>query len=313
MKKNIPGLAARFLCRLCLVLAPGFAAAQNLSDHWFNPDEPGWGLTITQQGDVLFGVLLVYSINKRDASGKGVAEWYVAPAMRRPLPFPSKTSPVPPLVYTGALYLTSGLPPGVVFDPAATQAQLVGEMTLTPNANGDEAQLRYRITYSEGSPGTVHVEKRVRRMSLARLALTGQYMVTVSGTVNPATGSAACGFAGSFGRVESWLVDAEGAGGAYRLLRTDTDLTITDRVPLEVVQAGSTARLTFRSALGPLAGTWTVMLEHVGTGGWSGTLTGRSDSTVTLNTDMGAVVVPECSLNARISGTRTTNVNALAP
>jgi hypothetical protein len=276
-----------------MAFASCLASAQNLSDHWFNPDEPGWGLTITQQGDVLFGVLLVYSINKRDASGKGVAEWYVAPAMRRPF-LPSKTSPLPPLLYTGALYLTSGLPPGVAFDPAATQAQRVGEMTLTPNANGDEAHLRYQITYSEGSPGTVHVEKRVRRMSLARLALTGQYMVTISGTVNPATTGAACGFVGSFARAESWLVDAEGAGGGYRLLRTDADLTIADRVPVDVVQAGSTARLVFRPTLGPLAGTgtWTVMLEHVGTGGWSGTLTGRSDGTVTLNTDMGAVVVP---------------------
>ena len=38
----------------CIVFSPGAAQAQNYSDSWWNPDESGWGLTITDHDADLF-------------------------------------------------------------------------------------------------------------------------------------------------------------------------------------------------------------------------------------------------------------------
>lgn len=32
----------------------------NYADHWNNAAEPGWGLSITQNADILFGALYIY-------------------------------------------------------------------------------------------------------------------------------------------------------------------------------------------------------------------------------------------------------------
>jgi len=42
------------------------------SDMWWNPNESGWGISITQQGSIVFAAWYAY-----DASGKAI--WYVAP------------------------------------------------------------------------------------------------------------------------------------------------------------------------------------------------------------------------------------------
>ncbi len=65
------------------VLFTSFARAEwsdELTGLWWNPAESGWGLSIHQQGDVLFANLLVYG---RD----GAPEWYYA-SMRGSLPSP---------------------------------------------------------------------------------------------------------------------------------------------------------------------------------------------------------------------------------
>ena len=70
--RTIAALAA------CLFLATTTLAATpttDFSDLWFNPSEEGWGVTVTQQNDILFITLFVYGPDNKP-------KWYVGPATR---------------------------------------------------------------------------------------------------------------------------------------------------------------------------------------------------------------------------------------
>jgi hypothetical protein len=68
--------------------------ARNFQDLWWRSDEPGWGINLTHQGDILFATLFTYG-------NDGRARWYLmsqgnrAPGTER---------------YEGTLYETSGPP-----------------------------------------------------------------------------------------------------------------------------------------------------------------------------------------------------------
>ena len=53
----------RFIATLAACLALDTAAASittDFSDLWYDPDEEGWGVTLTQQNDIIFVTLYVY-------------------------------------------------------------------------------------------------------------------------------------------------------------------------------------------------------------------------------------------------------------
>lgn len=88
-----------------------FTDAQGL---WYNPDEPGWGLSLSQQGDTLFAIWLTYDESGRDW-------WLSMPAFR-----------TNEGVYTGTLYETTG--PGLqapTFDPSKVKAAAVGTASIS--------------------------------------------------------------------------------------------------------------------------------------------------------------------------------------
>lgn len=88
-----------------------FADAQGL---WYNPDEPGWGLSLSQQGDTLFAIRLTYDESGRDW-------WLSMPAFR-----------TGEGVYAGTLYETTG--PGLqtpTFDPSKVKASAVGTASIS--------------------------------------------------------------------------------------------------------------------------------------------------------------------------------------
>jgi hypothetical protein len=86
--------------------------ATNYQDLWWNPNEAGWGINVTHQGNVIFATLFTY-----DASGKGA--WYV-------LAHADRTGAG---AYSGTLYRTHG--PVFNASPwvAATSAE-VGTMSF---------------------------------------------------------------------------------------------------------------------------------------------------------------------------------------
>jgi hypothetical protein len=56
-----------------LLLGSLNASALNLSDLWWNPQQPGTGLQVVQQGETAFVTLFTYG-------GNGEPFWVVAPA-----------------------------------------------------------------------------------------------------------------------------------------------------------------------------------------------------------------------------------------
>ena len=122
-------LFAMLLSLVLLSSAP--ARAGNVTDHWWTPSESGWGVSITQQGDVAFFVMFVYGADGKPMWVHATTNRYGADMERNP-------------GFAGPLYRTSGPWHGGPFDPAAVQSVQVG--TLTFESNGvDRAILEYTV------------------------------------------------------------------------------------------------------------------------------------------------------------------------
>jgi hypothetical protein len=113
------------------------AASANATGLWSDASDPGWGLSLAQQGETVFGVLFVH-----DEDGRGT--WLAAPDMRR----------LSEGAYSGPVYRTTGSPLGGASRP--TQAQAMGTMQVSL-ANANEGELRVAL---DGRPVTT---KRVSR------------------------------------------------------------------------------------------------------------------------------------------------------
>jgi hypothetical protein len=98
----------------------------NVTDLWWNPNESGWGLNLTQQEDTVFATLFTYG-----ADGRGL--WLVMPDGAMSLDG----------VVTGTLYRTRG--PRFDASPwSAIQATAAGTMTIGLDA-GNSASLNYTL------------------------------------------------------------------------------------------------------------------------------------------------------------------------
>lgn len=115
----------------------------NFQDLWWNPAEPGWGVNITHQGDILFATLFTY-----DANGQGM--WLVMSNGQR-----TGTAQ-----YSGTLYRTSG----PRFDASPwTPVSLtpVGDMSFW-FTNGNAGTMTYTVN-------GVQVVKSIQRQVFAPL------------------------------------------------------------------------------------------------------------------------------------------------
>lgn len=87
----------------------------DFTDIWYNPDEPGWGVTLAQHGNNVFGVWFTYDTN-------GLPLFVVMPGVT----FNGSMS------FTGALYTTTGPYYGnATFDPNQVRVFGAGSMTFT--------------------------------------------------------------------------------------------------------------------------------------------------------------------------------------
>ena len=280
---------------LLLVAARPACAAADLTDHWFVPDEPGWGVAMSHQGGVVFLVLFHYSRTHVNAQGKAMPEWFVAPDMRAGS-FASKSSPAIPL-FEGTLYSTTHASLASTFQPGNTQVTAVGDVTLFPVPDGTSATLNYRI-------GSTRVTKQLRRMSFSRLPLEGHYTVNMNYRISNGGPDASCQGAGAGVATESWRIEAA-AGGGYRLTRPDgTEL-------LEVEQAGRSAKGVVRAMTAGLPGTWTLRADHVGEGGLTGAFFGVTDETTTFLLGESTITQKKCMVTGYFAATRAENVTTL--
>ena len=147
---------------VALLALGGAARAANpidvdATDLWWNASEPGWGVNVIHQSNVLFMTFFLYGADGR-------ARWYVAPETAcRGAPRDMEE------ICTGPLYETTGPVVSQGFDPGAVQRRLVGDVTFLyrrPNA----------ATFSIRVDGAVTSEF-LRRQTWAMNDLSGEYYI----------------------------------------------------------------------------------------------------------------------------------------
>jgi hypothetical protein len=281
---------------LLLAAAGPARAAADLTDHWFVPDEPGWGVSMSHQNGVVFLVLFHYSRTNVNAQGKAMPEWFVAPDMRAGF-FAAKTSPVPIPTFQGTLYSTANASFASSFLPSNTRVTAVGDVMVIPSFDGTSATLAYRV-------GSTSVSKQMRRMSFSPLPLAGEYMVNMNYRIGNGGPDVSCVGAGEGAATESWRIQAA-MGGGYQLVRPD------GTEALEVEQAGRSAKGTVRARTAGLPGTWTLRVDHVGEGGLTGALFGSTDETTTFRLGDTTITQSKCTVTAYFTATRTESLNTL--
>ena len=136
------------LALLALAGLAGPAHAANYSDLWFNPAEPGYGVTVVQQAESAFVTLYVYA-------GNGEPMWLVSPDAQ----VYGYVGALPQ--FRGTLYRTRGPAFSGPFDPREVQAIPVGQVYLSPTG---ESTLRVDYTVNN-----VTVSKQLTRQTFARL------------------------------------------------------------------------------------------------------------------------------------------------
>ena len=109
----------------CRLTTDSRAQSGNYQGLWWNPSQSGWGVSIADQGGVLFAVLFVY-----DASGRAL--WLVAPDVVANADG----------TYSGTLYRTRG--PGLAKQWQPASAKVVGSLTLR-FADGASGSLSYTV------------------------------------------------------------------------------------------------------------------------------------------------------------------------
>jgi hypothetical protein len=112
----------------------------NYSDLWWNPNESGWGISMTQHSsDALFAVWYVYGSDNR-------ATWYVVPGGRW----------LSDVVFEGSVYRTTGPYWQQSFDPAAVSRSNVGSAQIIFESK-DVGQFKFTI---DGVTTTKRIERQ---------------------------------------------------------------------------------------------------------------------------------------------------------
>jgi lysyl endopeptidase len=131
---------------------PAYTPALDYSDLWWNADQSGWGLSITQHGPALFAAWFVYD-------SQGNPTWFVMPGGL----WSSNTT------FTGDIYTARG-PDGLAaaFDPAAVVRTRVGSGTLRFASSG-------QATFSYTVSGTTETRTLTRQPFGNAATVTGSF------------------------------------------------------------------------------------------------------------------------------------------
>ena len=163
-----PLKAALFCCALGMAqLAGATAFSTNYSDLWWNPNESGWGVNVTQQDDTLFATFFVYTLDNK-------AHWYIST-----LRFQSLGTDGSP-TFGGGVFETTGPWFGGTFNPTDVTIQNVGTATFK-GIGATRATLQYSV---RGVGTTKQIERQtLRANSMAGLYLGGTSDITFGCTI----------------------------------------------------------------------------------------------------------------------------------
>ncbi len=130
------------------------AHAADATDHWWNPGESGWGLSVTHQDNIAYIVIFAYGSDRKPL-------WLAATATRYGADMNGNPG------FAGPLYVMSGPPLGGVFDPAAVTGTPVGRAVLQLDSPAS-ASLHYDVN-------GLAVTKAVRRFTFRNHDWRGTY------------------------------------------------------------------------------------------------------------------------------------------
>jgi hypothetical protein len=240
----------------CALANPAFAT--KYQDIWWNANESGWGLNITQQGDILF------------------ATWYVQAQDGSPTWFTSVARKGSGETFSGGVSTARGPWFGGPWNPAAVSAQTLGNATFTfPDSR--TLQLSYsagganvnktltRFTYGAlrvagdfygtdlGQPSGCANNDRYFATSIFRVATSGTNAISIVQETPSAAGSATCTLTGSYSQAGTTL-EASGnytcSSGASGTWRARDGIFTDDAFALRITSQNGSCRLdaTFAGA-----------------------------------------------------------------
>jgi len=137
----------------CLAMLASVSCA--FADTWWNPNESGWGVDVTQQGGVIFLTFFVYAQDNTPT-------WYIAVLPR------GSPNAAGYYTYTGDVLATHGPWFGGAYNPGAVGGVTVGTATFDQSTDYS-ARLTYSVT------GT-SVTKTIERQTIQPVQLTGTYL-----------------------------------------------------------------------------------------------------------------------------------------
>lgn len=183
-------------------------------DVWYNPAEPGWGLTTFQQNDTIFAALYTYNTAT-------VPTWYVASNLT--FQGTQGTSQF----FSGPLYETRGSYFGGPFVPGNSSTRLVGVLTINFTTLGTAT-----ITYSIDSVG---VTKTIQRFTFKTNSVAGSYIGASIGVYS------GCATNGYLEEPSNWVINQSGSGA---LTMTEQNSLATCTYTGQYVQTGKYGQVT---------------------------------------------------------------------
>jgi hypothetical protein len=133
------------IATLCLASVANAQTSANHTAIWWNASESGWGLNLNQQGNTIFAAWYTYGTNNEPL-------WLFANAQK------SDSG-----VFVGKVVRSTGVPLAQIVGNAIRSTVEIGDMRLTPNADGS-MQFAYQLSLNGESIGA---DKRLTRFDFA--------------------------------------------------------------------------------------------------------------------------------------------------
>jgi hypothetical protein len=189
------------------------ATLTNFSDLWWNPAEPGWGLNIAQQADLMYVTFYVFSRTTQP-------QWYAAVLLHQ------GTQPGGVELFSGPVYRSTGPHQSGPWDPTAVTTTAIGQAQFRATSTTD-ATMSWQINDGGIPLSTV---KAVERYSLREDNLGGAYLGATSDVThncaNPANNGLVTDETGAFTVVHvGSAVEIRGPRCTYSGARAQTGQT----------------------------------------------------------------------------------------
>jgi hypothetical protein len=207
---RLRSLAAAFLISLAFVRP---AAAVDLTDIWWNPNESGWGVNFIQSDNFIFATFFIYGSNQQPF-------WVTAQLTRDSNG-----------VWSGPLYQTTGTFYGSPWNAAQQTTTQVGTATFT-QANSYSGTLTYNV-------GTTNVSKQIQRQTLKAIPAGGSYagsVLSIFSNCNDATQNGPYNYF-------VFLTVTQTIGGPLQFDFSGSGITLNYRITGNYVQNGQLYRI----------------------------------------------------------------------